>query len=45
MLAHELADDLLNKENLFDSELAIFGDDCTQKDSKCRSKVLFRPVC
>jgi len=47
LLVHQLADDLLNKGNLLDSVLGMFGDDCTQKDSKCRHKVLhlFRPVC
>jgi len=44
-LVHQLADDLLNKGNLRDSVLGMFGDDCTQKDSMCRHKVtLFRPV-
>ena len=47
LLVHQQADDLLNKENLLDSVLGMFGDDCTQKDSICWHNVLFlfKPVC
>jgi len=41
-MVHKLDDGSLNYENIFGSEIGIFGDNCIHKVSECRRKVICR---